>query len=154
MSNPLLEPVELPAFDRIQPEHALPAIETALTSVRALVDELLGAECAPGWETLAAPVEEVLEGLQRVWAPVSHMNAMVNSAPLREAHNACLPLLSAFETDLGQHEGLYRAFRAIADSPDFANLDHAQQKVIENRLRDFRLTGIELGAADRERFKR
>ncbi|MGD8852604.1 MAG: M3 family metallopeptidase, partial [Gammaproteobacteria bacterium] len=41
-----------------------------------------------------------------------------------------------------------------ADSPDFANLDHAQQKVIENRLRDFRLTGIELGAADRERFKR
>jgi oligopeptidase A len=154
MRNPLLDPHDLPAFDRIQPDHVLPAIEATVRSARASIDELLRSVSAPDWDNLAAPLEELLEGLQRVWAPVSHMNAMVNSAPLRAAHNACLPLLSAFETDLGQHEPLYRAFRAIADSAGFTALDHARRKVVENRLRDFRLTGIELSAQDRERFKR
>ena len=153
MNNPLLEHDELPRFEGIQPEHVLPAIDTTLQSVRERLDALVAADSWHDWDTLVAPLELELERLQRVWAPVSHLNSMVSSEAMRAAHNACLSKLSSFETDLGQHEGLYRAFRTIADSEKFASLNRAQKKVVHNRLRDFRLTGIELDGSQRERFK-
>jgi oligopeptidase A len=54
---------------------------------------------------------------------------------------------------MGQHEGLYRAYRQIADGDEYRQLDNAQRKVIDNALRDFRLSGIELDQAARDRFK-
>jgi len=153
MNNPLLEHDRLPAFEHIQPEHILPAIEITLNSVRERIERLIQAGPPYSWDTLVGPLEQELERLQRVWSPVSHMNAMISSEKLRSVHNACLPKLSAFETDLGQHQGLYRAFRDVAGSADFAGLDHVQQRVVHNRLRDFRLTGIELDRERRERFK-
>jgi oligopeptidase A len=33
---------------------------------------------------------------------------------------------------------LYRAYRQIADGPEYPRLDPAQRKVIDNALRDFR----------------
>jgi oligopeptidase A len=153
MNNPLLENDALPAFARITPDHVLPAIDKTLQTLRKTIAHLVQAPGPHSWDSLVAPLEQGLERLQRVWSPVSHMNAMVSSDELRAAHNACLPKLSRFETDLGQNLALYQAFQDLAASDEFAALDHAQQRVINNRLRDFRLTGIELDRAQRERFK-
>ncbi|MCO6412895.1 MAG: oligopeptidase A [Thiogranum sp.] len=153
MSNPLLHVYPLPAFDRIRPEHVEAAIDETLGTVRQRIDALLEPGPPFSWENLAAPLEAELEHLHRVWSPVSHLNAVMNNDELRAAYNACLPKLSAFETEIGQHEGLYQAFKDIASREDFAGLDCAQQKAIKNRLRDFRLTGIELAADEREQFK-
>ena len=46
---------------------------------------------------------------------MSHLNAVLNSEALRAGYNACLPLLSAYQTDLAQSEPLYRAYRTIAE---------------------------------------
>jgi oligopeptidase A len=154
MHNPLLHQGGLPAFEQIRPEHVVPAVETTLARLRASIDALLRPGQPPSWETLVAPLEELLEHLQGIWAPISHMNATLNSEPLRAAHGACLPLLSAFETDLGQNATLYDAFRTIAHRADFAALDPAQQQIVRNRLRDFRLAGVELDQERRERLKR
>jgi oligopeptidase A len=81
------------------------------------------------------------------------MNSVVNTEDLRAAYTACLPKLSEYSTEMGQHEGLYRAFRQIADSPDYQGFDTAQKKIIDNALRDFRLSGIELNQAARDRYK-
>jgi oligopeptidase A len=152
MDNPLLQDGDLPVFDRVRPEHVGPAIEYTLASLRTCVDALLS-QSDPDWDRLVAPLEVLLESLHRVWAPVSHLNSMVSSDALRKAHNACLPLLSAFETELGQNQRLYQAFKAIADASDFSELSAAQRKVVENRLRDFRLAGIELDHTARARLK-
>lgn len=153
MTNPLLGQDSLPAFDRIQPDHVEPAIGQTLRETRKQVEHLLAAGPPYNWENLAAPLEITLEHLNRVWSPVAHLNAVANSDELRVAYNACLPLISAFETEIGQHQGLYQAFKDIAESATYTDLDSAQQKAIQNRLRDFRLTGIELDANHRERFK-
>lgn len=154
MTNPLLQYDRLPAFEHIRPEHVVPAVDATLSALRTSIEALLRAGPPYSWDSLVAPLELQLERLQRVSAAVSHMNAMVSTAQLRAAHNACVPKLSAFEIELGQHDGLYRAFRDIAGSARFHELDHAQQRVILNRLRDFRLRGIELDSDRREQFKR
>ncbi len=152
MSNPLLEMEGLPPFSRIRPEHVEPAVDRVLAENRRRLQELLAAGRFT-WEGLVEPVEDMEDRLARTWAPVSHLNAVMNSEPLRRAYNACLPKLSAYSTELGQNEGLYRGYRAIAEGPEWAGLDQARRRVVELALRDFRLAGVELDGPDKERFK-
>jgi len=153
MANPLLDFSGLPRFAAIRPEHIVPALHQVLAENRAAVAALLERGCGYSWENLIEPLDELADRLTRVWSPVSHMNAVVNSEPLREAYNTCLPLLSEYATELGQNEGLYRAYREIAESASYPCLAQAQHKVIDNALRDFRLSGIALSAPDKARYK-
>ena len=153
MSNPLLELTGLPPFSKIKPEHVVPAIDQLLLEAREQVETLLAGNTNYTWENLVEPLEKMDDRLSRAWSPVSHMNAVVNSDALRDAYNACLPKLSEYATEMGQHKGLYQAYRQIADGDEYTRLDTAQKKIIDNELRDFRLSGIELDQASQDRYK-
>ena len=71
MQNPLLDLAasgELPAFDRIQPGHAEPAIDALLAQNRAALAARLADAAPPTWENLAEPLEELGDRLARVWS--------------------------------------------------------------------------------------
>jgi oligopeptidase A len=151
MENPLLGHEPLPPFARIRPEHVEPGVRALLELSRARIEELAGLE-RPTFATVVEPLEELQHRVSRTWSPVSHLNAVLNSDALRTGYNACLPLLSAYQTDLAQSEPLYRAYRTIAEQ-EGAALGPVQQQVIEHALRDFRLAGVGLDSARKERFK-
>jgi oligopeptidase A len=151
--NPLLDFSGLPLFDRVQAQHVAPAVEHLLTEGRALLEKLATASEAPSWDNFARPLEDMEERISRAWSQVGHMNAVVNSPELREAYNACLPKLTDFYSDLSQDERLYAKYRALRTSQQFEKLNHAQQKIVENELRDFRLGGAELPDDKKARFK-
>lgn len=153
MPNPLLEMTGLPPFQDIRPEHVEPAVDTVLAENRAHIDELLTERAPFTWNSLIEPLEALEDRLERIWSPVSHMNSVVNSEELRAAYNACLPKLSEYSTELGQNEGLFRAFESIAKGPEYSRLDHVQKKVIDDAMRDFRLSGVDLPAEKKERYK-
>ncbi|HEY8355799.1 MAG TPA: M3 family metallopeptidase [Methylophilaceae bacterium] len=151
--NPLLDFSGLPRFDHISPQHVVPAIEHLLEEGRALLEKLATDSAEPDWDNFVRPLEDMEERLSRAWSQVGHMNAVVNSPELREAYNACLPKLTAFYSDLSQDERLYAKFRALRSSLAFDTLSRAQQKIVENELRDFRLGGAELPDQEKARFK-
>ncbi|BAZ92736.1 Zn-dependent oligopeptidases [Thiohalobacter thiocyanaticus] len=153
MSNPLIDLQGLPPFSCIKPEHVEPAVDALLAECRASMHRLLEENSVYSWDNLVQPIEDVEDKLDRAWSPVSHMNSVVNSEALRQAYNACLPKLSDYATEMGQNERLFQAFRQIADSDDYKQLDTAQQKVIDNALRDFRLSGVALPPEQRERYR-
>jgi len=151
MDNPLLGQDPLPRFVAIRPEHVEPAVRELLRRSRARIGEL-AALPAPTFATLIEPLEELQHGITRTWSPVSHLNAVLNSEALRAGYNACLPLLSAYQTDLAQSEPLFRAYRTIAER-DAAELAPVQRRLIEHAVRDFRLAGVGLPGERKERFK-
>jgi oligopeptidase A len=151
MQNPLLAEATLPAFSSIRPEHVEPAMREVIAVNRARIEEL-AALAAPSFATLVEPLEELNHRLARTWSPVSHLNAVVNSEPLRASYNACLPLLSAYYTDVAQNEALYRAYRAIGER-ERHSLGAVERRVVEHTLRDFHLAGVGLDAARKQRFK-
>lgn len=153
MTNPLLQNQLLPAFSQILPEHVEPALNQVLEQAKTTVDELLTTLVEPTWESLVLPMEALDASIDRVWSPVSHLNSVMNSEALRVAYNACLPKLSQFGTELGQNESLFNAYKQLANSENYTKLDVAQKKVIDNAVRDFRLSGVELSQDDREKFK-
>ncbi len=153
MNNPLMNMVGLPPFSKISPEHALPAIEEVVANNREMVKALLDRATPFSWDNLVAPLEVMEERLSRIWSPVSHMNSVVSSDELRDAYNACLATLSDYGTEMGQNEALYQAFKQIAEGSEYAQLDVAQKRIIDNALRDFQLSGIALGDKDKGRYK-
>lgn len=152
MDNPLLDDTGLPAFSRIRPAHVEAAIRAVIDESRVRVEEILAAAQPPRWDNLVIPLEALDHRLARVWAPVGHLNAVQNTEALRQAYNACLPLLSDYSSEIGQHEGLFRAFeRVLAEEGD--ELGPGQRKILEDALRDFRLAGVALPPAPRARFR-
>lgn len=151
MTNPLLEPSKLPPFSAIKPEHIQSAVEQAIGHCRAEIERVLAAGDF-SWQGLVAPLEEADDRLSKLWSPVSHMNSVLSTEEWRAAHDACLPLLSEYGTFVGQHEGLYQAYKTLHGSDEFKTLPRAKQTLIEHALRDFELSGIGLDDAKKARY--
>ncbi|OCH42743.1 oligopeptidase A [Aliivibrio fischeri] len=152
MSNPLLTFTDLPPFSQIKPEHIQPAVEQAIADCRSKIEEVLASDVTPSWESIIVPLAETDDRLSRIWSPVSHLNSVKNSEAWREAYEACLPELSEYGTWVGQHKGLYEAYKSIKESEAFTSLSQAQQKTIIDELRDFDLSGIGLPADQQKRY--
>lgn len=152
LTNPLLTNESVyPSFSSIEPQHIVPAVRTVLDDSRELIEQV-ATQSNPTWESLVAPLEQADDRINRVWSPVSHLNAVLSSDALREAHDSSLPLLSDYATWVGQHQGLYKAYQALKESAEFAGLSTAQQRVITDTLRDFELSGVALKADDKKRY--
>lgn len=152
-SNPLLRGYSLPPFSRIRAADVVPAVETVLAENRSALSEIASLRDPFTWDNLVRRLEDLEDRLQKVWSPVGHLNAVVNSEELRAAYNACLPLLSEYATEIGQNQKLYEAYQGLAGSGDAALFDHAQRKIIDDALRDFRLSGVALPQEQKTRFK-
>ena len=151
MTNPLLENSVLPQFSKIQPEHIQPAIEQLIQECRKTTEQVLNQPHFT-WQNFCEPLSEVNDRLSRAWSPVGHLNSVKNSPELREAYQACLPMLSEYGTWVGQHQGLYNAYVALKNGAEYESYSVAQKKAIENSLRDFELSGISLPAEQQKRY--
>jgi len=143
MSNPLLDTVGLPAFAAIKPRHVEPAIDQVLADNRAGIAALTQHEGAHTWASLVEAMESMQHRLDRVWSPVSHLNAVDNNDELRDAYNACLGKLTDYATELGQNRALFDAFESLQKRLG-DEFDEAQKKLVANTLRDFKLSGVHL----------
>lgn len=149
--NPLLAEASLPPFSRIKPAHITPAVEEVLQANRQWLEQRLAEDGDFSWDNLIAPMNEGDNRLERVWAPVSHMNAVVNTDELRQEYNANLPRLSDYHTELGQNEKLYAAIHQLRTQDD--SLDAAQQKSLDDSLLGFRLSGVALPPEKKARYR-
>jgi oligopeptidase A len=150
-ANPLLAGHTLPAFDAIRPEHVETGIRELLEDSRERVRQIEQAEPAT-FQSVVEPLEELGHRLSRTWSPVGHLNGVMNNEALREKYNACLPLLSAYGTDLAQNERLFRVYEKVR-ATEAAALDAEQLAVVDHALLDFRLAGVALDGAKKDRFK-
>lgn len=150
--NPLLSDQPLPPFSEIKPEHIVPAIEQLIAQGRAHLERVLQDNREPTWENLVEPLEAENDRLERAFAPVSHLNAVVNTPQLREAYNTSIQLLTEYNTEVSQNRDLYNAYKKLTESDQYPHLSPAQRKVIDNALRDFVLGGVALDGEKKQRF--
>lgn len=150
--NPLLCEAELPRFDQIDANHVVPAITAILEENQVEIDRhKLAATPEQAYQAFHE-IERLEARLADAWSPVSHLNAVVNNDELRAAYNACLPLISAYETAQGQDSALKSLFEMLKQNAGSLNLTLAEQKAVDNTLRDFQLSGVDLDQPTRKRF--
>ena len=148
----IITEISLPQFSTIVLNDIEPSLDRVLADNRDEINQLI----TPGknftWDTLLKPFEDINDRLHRFWAPVSHLNAVVNSPELRGVYHACLPKLIGYSTELSHHEGLFHAIRSIAEGMEYRKLNTAQKKVVDNEIRDFKLAGVTFSHEKKQRF--
>ena len=151
--NPLLDFSGLPRFDAVAPSHVEPAIRQLLDENRAVLARLLLAETPARWRDFVQPLTDAGERLSRAWGIVGHLHSVNDVPEWRDAYNGMLPEVSRYYAELGQNLALFEKFKALAAGPEYATLNAARQRIIDNDLRDFRLAGAELPEAQKPRFQ-
>ncbi len=152
MKSPLLNIKDLPEFSKIKAKQIEPALDELLAQGRKLTKTLLEENTQYSWDNLIHPLELMDNQLERMWSPVSHLNGVLNTTELRDAYTACLPKLSEYSTEIGQNKALFLALQQIQDNQEALNLDSAQQKSLEDSLKSFRLSGVDLAEDKKQRF--
>lgn len=140
-------PVGLPQFSHIDVTHFQSHLDAMLKKHLQQVEHLLKDNPHYTWDNLMYPLDDMDDELERFWSPLSHLHGVMDSPELRKCYDACLPLLSAYETAMGHNHELYEAIKSI----DKHTLNPIQQKLIADNLRNFELSGV---ALDKERKKR
>ena len=139
----------LPLFSTINSDTLTSQINQLLQSNLEKINRLIKQAQPFTWLNLMQPLEEIQNELERIWSPFAHLHAVVNSDAKRECYQACLPLLSAYESAIGQNQALYHAIQAI----DQNTLNPTQQKIVQDSLRDFKLSGVNLPPAHKKRLE-
>ncbi|HAI25029.1 MAG TPA: oligopeptidase A, partial [Alcanivorax sp.] len=116
--NPLIDYPDLPPFSEIRPEHVKPAVEQLVEAGRERIRKVL-ADGDFSYRALELTLAEEDERLEKAFGPVGHLNAVAQDEALREAYNACLPLISEYSTEVGQNSELFAAYQALRDSDEF-----------------------------------
>lgn len=149
-TNPLLVRNVLPEFDAIRPEHAEPAVATALADAEVRLAQLRQRDQVDfEW---ALEIEDVRQSITQVFSPIAHMNRVVSSQALREAYNDCLPKITEFMTQLGQDPELLRGYQHL-DAHESVTTDPTRAQLVRHALRDLHLAGIDLPATEQTEFR-
>jgi oligopeptidase A len=149
--NPLLVETGFPPFDRVQPEHVVPAMRQILDRANQRID-WLEEHLEPTWAGLLDPLEQIDIPFEYSWGVVSHLMGVKNSDALRRAHDDVLADVVRFGLRVNQSPAIYKGLTAIRDGDAWHQLDEAQQRIIEQKIRAANHAGVGLNKEDRERF--
>jgi peptidyl-dipeptidase Dcp len=153
MTNPLLSPSTLPfglpPFAEIDDEHYAEAVEAGLAGhlaeIRAVVD-------TPGpatFENTALAMERSGQLLQRAAASFFTLVSADASDAIRELETRLSPRFSAHQDAIYLNRALYERFAAIPAD----HLDAESARLVDEYLKEFRQSGIQLDEAGQERLK-
>lgn len=141
-----------PFFVPIDVSHYEITLKTVLEKNKEKIAELL-TQPHFTFENLIHPLDEISNELHILWAQLSHSHNVVDTEKVRELYNKCLPLLSDYQSELGQNVELFNAFKQIANASSFENEAPEKQKMIKDSLRDFHLSGINLSSEKKQLFR-
>jgi len=158
--NPLLDPSELARFADVDvAKHAKPAVESSLAEGREQAQELeavlkdkLAQKKDITFNDVAVPLQRLGEVSGRPWSRLNHMNSVGGTDELRKAIAELEPQVVAFGQELGQSKTVYEAFAQIQKRPDFSKLSEARQRIVNNEIRDRKLSGVALSEKDATEF--
>ncbi len=152
MNNPLLTIEQFPDYAQIKPEHAKPAIETLCESAKKEIEQLLST--APATWATYEKIEAIGDKLSKAWSPISHLHSVMNSDDWRAAYADCQPIIAQYSAVMSQHTGLYHFYCQLRESAEYKQLNSAQQKLINDEIRDFKLSGVNLSEAKKAQYQK
>ena len=149
--NPLLNNLSLPRFEEIEASHVEPAIDVIINKQEKRFADLEKAP-KPSWAGLLEPLEEIDREIGATWGPISHLLGVKNSSDLRDAYSKVQSKLVGFSLRMSQSEPIYQCLKQIKKSGEWKNLSDAQKRIVDNQLKESKLSGVGLVGEKKERF--
>jgi peptidyl-dipeptidase Dcp len=153
MTNPLLSPSTLPfglpPFADIDDAHYAEAVEAGLAQHLAEIQSIVDNPEPASFENTALAMERSGRLLERAAASFFTLVSADASDTIRELETRLSPLFSAHQDAVYLNRGLFERFAAISTD----QLDAEAVRLVEEYLKEFRQSGIQLDDAGQERLK-
>ncbi|CAM3474111.1 M3 family metallopeptidase [Arcobacter aquimarinus] len=138
-------------FDLSNLENSKELLEKFLDENRKKIDELLRIENKT-YKNFVLPFQEIGESINDFLTPIFHIDSVKNSEITTKVYEECIPVISKYETEISQNENIYSALVDI-QSKEKSTLNNIQNKVLENEIRDFKLSGCHLENDKKKRLE-
>lgn len=132
-------------------ENSKEILEKLLDEKRVLINELLNIENKT-YKNFVLPFQEIGESINEFLTPIFHIDSVKNSEITTKVYEECLPIISKYETEISQNENIYLALKDIQSNKK-SMLNDIQDKVLENEIRDFELSGCNLENNKKKRLE-
>ena len=132
-------------------ENSKEILEKLLDEKRVLINELLNIENKT-YKNFVLPFQEIGESINEFLTPIFHIDSVKNSEITTKVYEECLPIISKYETDISQNENIYLSLKDIQFN-EKSTLNDIQNKVLENEIRDFELSGCNLENNKKKRLE-
>ncbi len=113
--------------------------------------ELLLEDENPTYQNSIKLFQTLEDRLELEFTQISHLNSVNNSDDTQEVYNYLLPIITEYSTKVSQDERLYKLYKNIKDK-EYNKLTVAQQKVLDDGILGFELSGSHLEDSKKERL--
>jgi peptidyl-dipeptidase Dcp len=153
MTNPLLSPSSLPyglpPFGRLAPADYAEAVAAGFAEHRAEIQAIVDNPDGPTFANTAVAMEKAGQLLQRAAASFFTLVSADATDEIRHLETELSPQFSAHQDDVYLNRALFDRFAAI----EVAGLDPEAARLVEEYLKEFRQTGIQLDTPGQDRLK-
>ncbi|MDD4329111.1 MAG: M3 family metallopeptidase [Aliarcobacter sp.] len=132
-------------------ENSKELLENILDENKKKVDDLLKIENKT-YKNFVLPFQEIGECINDFLTPIFHIDSVKNSEITTKVYEECIPVISKYETEISQNESIYISLKDI-QSKEQSTLNNIQNKVLENEIRDFKLSGCHLENNKKKRLE-
>lgn len=155
--NPLLvehdTPYGVPAFDKVELRHYMPALKAAIASAQAEIDAIVNNPEEPTFENTLVALDRSGLLLDNVIGVFYNVLEADGSDEMDAIANEAAPILSDFQDGIVLNEALFARIKAVYDQRESLGLDAEQQRLLTETYKSFVNNGANLSAEQKERLK-
>ncbi len=156
-SNPLLQkwdtPFGTPPLDKIKSEDYLPALQYALAEQKKEIEQIAGNPDKPTFKNTVEALEKSGAQLKKVSGIFFAVKAANTDSILDQTSKTIMPEIAAHQDMINMNKKLYERVNAVYEQKDQLNLTPEQQKLLENKYKNFVRNGIALPENKQTRLK-
>ena len=141
----------VPPFDKVEVSMFQPALEAAMESSLAGIDELTAQEDEPTFDNTILVLEQGGADLRRALTVYGIWASNLNSPDVQAVQREVAPKLAAFQDSIYQNAALFERIDAIYRSEAFDTLTPEQQRLVWDYHTDFVRAGAALDEAEKAR---
>ncbi len=157
VENPLLAewdtPFGAPPFEKIQPEHYMPAFVKGMEEQKAEIEAILKNEEAPNFENTIAALDQSGALLNKVSYVFFGQSSANTNDSLQAIKAEVMPLLTQHGDDISMNADLFARVKQVYETADSAVLNKEQLKLTEETYKDFVRGGANLDAEGQKKLR-
>ncbi|MCF0061153.1 M3 family metallopeptidase [Dyadobacter chenwenxiniae] len=156
-SNPFLAPYntpfQVPPFDKVEPQHFLPAFEQGMAEQQNSIAAILSNEAEPTFENTIEALEYTSDLLTRVSSVFFNLASANTNAEIEALSKEIAPKLSQHSDDIFLNPALFQRVKKVNDSQENLELHAAQRRLLEKTYKAFVRSGANLSDSEQAKIR-
>ena len=146
-------PYNVPPFDKIKPEHFIPAFERGMEEGRKELQAIINNPDEPTFENTIVPLDKMGELLDKVSSAFSEFAGSNTNDEIQSIEMEISPKLSSYSDEISMNPDLFKRIKSVYENSSKFNLTEEEEYILKEMYMGFVRNGANLSAADQNKLK-